>query len=87
MFDTFGTSRKAINLRANPRIALVLGWDDGQTVLVEGVADEPIGEELERVKRVYLKRFPAGHERVGLPDITYVRACSAFSAPINVRPQ
>lgn len=31
VFDTLATSRKAANLRANPRVALVLGWDEGQT--------------------------------------------------------
>jgi pyridoxine/pyridoxamine 5'-phosphate oxidase len=73
VFDTLATSRKATNLRANPRIALVLGWDDGQTVQIEGVADEPVGAEVEAAKETYLRRFPDGHERVGLPDITYFR--------------
>ena len=73
VFDTLGTSRKASNLRANPRIALVLGWDNGQTAQIEGVADEPTGEELQRLKAIYLQRFPDGHERAALADITYFR--------------
>lgn len=73
VFDTFGTTRKAANLRANARIALVMGWDHGQTAQIEGVADEPGGAELERLKQVYLRRFPDGRERAGLPDITYFR--------------
>lgn len=73
VFDTLGTSRKAVNLRANPRIALVVGWDDGQTAQIEGVTDEPVGAERQRVKDAYLRRFPDGHERAALPDITYFR--------------
>lgn len=66
VFDTLGTSRKAANLRANPRVALVLGWDQAQTVQLEGIADEPAGEELQRLKAVYLRRFPDGRARAAL---------------------
>jgi hypothetical protein len=74
VFDTLGTSRKAQNLRREPRIALVVGWDEEQTLQLEGVADEPTGDELLRLKRVYLAAFPDGVERETWPDITYVRA-------------
>lgn len=73
VFDTLGTSRKAQNLRREPRIALVVGWDEEQTLQLEGVADEPTGDELQRLKRVYLAAFPDGIEREPWPDITYVR--------------
>ena len=43
VFDTLETSRKAVNLRRDPRIALVIGWDEEQTVQCEGIADEPAG--------------------------------------------
>ena len=43
VFDTLSTSRKAQNLRANGRISLVIGWDEGQTAQIDGVADEPTG--------------------------------------------
>lgn len=73
VFDTLATSRKAANLRANPRIALVVGWDDGRTAQIEGVADEPVGAALQIAKDVYLRRFPDGHERAALADLTYFR--------------
>lgn len=73
VFDTFVSSRKASNLRENPRIAVVMGWDNGQTAQIEGVADEPGGAELERLKLAYVQRFPDGHDRARLPDITYFR--------------
>lgn len=73
VFDTLGSSRKALNLRANPRVAMVLGWDEGQTVQLEGLADEPESDERARLTEVYLRRFPDGHERAALPDIAYFR--------------
>jgi general stress protein 26 len=73
VFDTLSDTRKASNLRQNPNIALVIGWDDAQTVQYEGVADEPSGDELARVKRVYFARFPDGVERERWPKIAYFR--------------
>src|SRR5262245_62871983 len=51
VFDTLGTSRKAQNLRRDARIALVVGWDDAQTVQLQGMADEPTGQELASLKQ------------------------------------
>jgi general stress protein 26 len=73
VFDTVGDTRKAANLRANPAIALVVGWDEGQTVQLEGMADEPAGDELARLKRTYFDKFPDGTEREAWPGITYFR--------------
>ena len=72
-FDTNIPSRKCQNLRRDPRIALVIGWDEEQTVQYEGIADEPTGAELVALKAVYFARFPDGRERETWPDITYFR--------------
>lgn len=72
VFDTIDATRKCKNLRREPRIALVM-WDGAATVQVEGVADEPKGEDLARLKKVYLARFADGAEREGLDGITYFR--------------
>ena len=74
-FDTLTSSRKCKNLRADPRIALVVGWDleQGRTVQLEGIADEPTGDELARLQQLYFASFPDGIERKALPDITYFR--------------
>src|SRR5262245_11621999 len=53
VFDTLSSSRKGANLRRDQRAALVVGWDEEQTVQVEGVADEPRGAELARLKELY----------------------------------
>jgi hypothetical protein len=71
VFDTVTSSRKYANVLADPRIALVAGWDYGQTVQVEGVADLPSGEVLAACKDAYFAVWPDGRER--WPDIAYVR--------------
>jgi general stress protein 26 len=75
VFDTLKETRKAQNLRKNPKIALVLGWDEGITLQIDGVADEllPGTSDFERLKKIYLAKFPDGVERESLPNITYFR--------------
>jgi hypothetical protein len=73
VFDTLETSRKAVNLRRDARIALVIGWDEEQTVQCEGIADEPAGAELARIKAVYIAAFPDGVARQSWPGLTYFR--------------
>jgi len=73
VFDTIGDTRKAVNLRRDPRVALVIGWDEEQTLQVEGVADEPAGDDLVRAQQAYFARFPDGPARLRWPGITYIR--------------
>lgn len=53
LFDTTDTTHKAGNLRHNRKVAVVIGWDDNQTIQIEGLADEPAGQELQRLKQTY----------------------------------
>jgi uncharacterized pyridoxamine 5'-phosphate oxidase family protein len=73
VFDTVTTTRKYANLTADPRVALVAGWDYGQTVQVEGVADVLSGNELAACKEDYFAVWPDGRERQRWPDIAYIR--------------
>ena len=73
VFDTLTTSRKFRNLCADQRIALVIGWDEEVTVQIEGVADFPKGDELERVCECYFAAHPDGRERLAWPGIAHVR--------------
>lgn len=72
VFDTVETTRKCTNLRADARIALVIGWDE-ITAQIEGVADFPTGSELDRIQKCYFVAYPDGRERLAWPGITYVR--------------
>ena len=76
-FDTLDVTRKMHNLRRNPKIAFVIGGltnGDERTVQYEGVADEPVGAELEHLKELYFIRFPDGRERQSWRGLVYVRA-------------
>ena len=76
IFDTLQDTRKVRNLRRNPAIALVIGgWTPGdeRTVQFEGIADEPSGEELERLKKIYYEVYPDGIARAKWPGLTYIR--------------
>jgi general stress protein 26 len=76
VFDTLESSRKAQNLRRHPKIALVIGGmtaDDERTVQYEGVADEPSGDDLDRLKQACYAAYPDGPDRVSWPGLIYVR--------------
>ena len=73
VFDTLQSTRKYQNLRADPRIALVIGWDDAITAQIEGVVDFPAGPELERIRACYFVAYPDGRDRLAWPGITHAR--------------
>ena len=73
IFDTLSTSRKYANIIADPRVALVIGWDAEQTVQVEGLADVPDGDKLTAYKEAYFAVWPDGRERERWPHIAWVR--------------
>lgn len=73
IFDTLESTRKCRNLRRDSHISFVIGWDAEITAQCEGLADEPSGAELDRVKRVYFAAYPDGQQRESWPGITYFR--------------
>src|SRR4029077_2444109 len=72
-FDTLGDTHKAKNLRRDPRISLVIGWDNEQSAQLEGIDDEPKGAERTALKRIYYAAWPDGPTRESWPGITWVR--------------
>jgi general stress protein 26 len=72
-FDTVGATRKGQNLRRDPRVSIVIGWENEQSVQLEGAADEPKGAELEALKLVYYAAWPDGPGRENWPGITWIR--------------
>jgi len=76
VFDTLASSRKYGNLMRDPRIALVVGSllpDASWSLQIEGIADQPSGDERDRLVRAYLTVFPDGVERQQWPGLTYIR--------------
>ena len=72
VFDTLGSSHKALNLRRDPRASLVL-WEGERTVQMEGRVDEPSGSDREAILKVYLAAFPDGVERLRWEGIAHFR--------------
>ena len=76
VFDTLSRTRKVENLRMNPEIAHTIGGfvsGDERSVQCNGIADEPKGSELERLKAIYFEKFPEGRARADWDGITYFR--------------
>ena len=75
VFDGVESSRKIGNLRRDQRVAVVIGgtMQDERTVQLDGVADEPYGDEGERIRDAYFRRWPDGRDRVSWPGIAHVR--------------
>jgi hypothetical protein len=77
-FDTVDTTRKVANLRANPRASFVIGWENEQTLQLEGIADEPEGDALAHLKKIYFGAFSDGPDREKWKGITYYRVRPAW---------
>ena len=73
VFDTLSTTRKCKNLRRQPKISVVVGWDQEITVQYEGIADEPVGPELDRLKKLYFDVYPECMDHQTWDGITYFR--------------
>lgn len=75
VFDTVKSSRKWANLEHSTNVAIVIGgWDGSETTLqYEGIADEPQGSELERIREIYFSTFPDGRDRLNWEGITHFR--------------
>jgi len=73
VFETLNTARKYLNAMRDPRVAVAIGGRGDKTVQIEGLADEPVEEDLERLKAAYYAEcsFNEGHR--GWPGMTYLR--------------
>lgn len=58
LIGTDNSSRKYRNLKNNPHAALVIGWDDSETVQYEGTARELMPNELDIVRNNYWVKNP-----------------------------
>jgi len=73
IFYALQGTRKCANLRRDPRVAVVIGWDDEKTLQYEGTADEPQNEELARLKKIYGALRPDAEFQMAWPGVTYFR--------------
>ena len=59
IFDTAVASRKLANLERNEKVAVVIGWQSGVSIQVEGTARIVVGEERTAYEQVYEEQWPA----------------------------
>jgi uncharacterized pyridoxamine 5'-phosphate oxidase family protein len=71
IFDTVRSSRKYPNLKANARVAWVVGCTTEVTVQYEGKAEELEGAALAKYKPIYFQKFPDGPARENWTGMTY----------------
>jgi pyridoxine/pyridoxamine 5'-phosphate oxidase len=71
VFDTVKSSRKYPNLKADPRISMVIGWEGEVTLQYEGIASEPQGETLRDAKDIYFQTWPSCVDHQQWPGITW----------------
>ena len=84
IFDTPITARKVVNIAVNPRVALVVGWNDGVSVQLEGRADTLTGEERAKYGRIYTERFPGS--RALRAEFAVVRVIPRWLRYYDARP-
>ena len=73
VFDARIGSRKIANIRANPRVAVVIDGRDETTLQCEGTAYIPVGVDRERCAAAYAEAFPQFVRSLSNDDIAVVR--------------
>lgn len=67
IFGTPTTSRKYRHIQTNPKVALVIGWDEGMTVQYEGTVTELKAEDKDTIE-LYLTKVPQARLFAANPD-------------------
>lgn len=86
VFDTSMRSRKYRNIQADPRVAVVVGWDDEVTAQCEGAADILTGTDRDRCLSAYFELYPDGRQRAEDPDIAHIRIRPGWLRHSDYRP-
>ncbi len=73
IFDTFSYFRKYRNMKRNPNVSIVIGWDNNVTVQYEGVSKEITEDELRKYKTLHVRKLPDAKKYVNSKDIKFFR--------------
>jgi general stress protein 26 len=74
IFDTSNTSRKFLNMKENPLVALVIGWKGETTLQYEGYAVPLIGDESNSLREIYFDTHEEGRQRADTwPDLVHFK--------------
>ena len=85
VFDTKAAARKVANIAGNPRVALVVGWNDGVSIQVEGYAEALTEADREEYGRIYLEQFP--ESRALLDEFAVIRVIPRWLRLYDARPE
>jgi uncharacterized pyridoxamine 5'-phosphate oxidase family protein len=72
-FNTLKVTRKYRNLTADPNTSLVVGWDEGVTLQIEGLAEEVPSIEFTEYQRIHLSRNPGSEKYAHLDGQCFFR--------------
>lgn len=84
LFATLRTSRKATNLQADPRFAIVV-QQPGASLQIEGTVEEPRGPEAATAREQYLAEFPEEVERAHGEEFALLRAIPTWARMTDYR--
>ena len=87
VLDTAVDSRKADNIRRDPRVAVVIGWDDEQTLQIEGIADFLTGDERDRCSASTSVSTRTDGTARRIPNICHVRINPSWGRHSDYRPE
>jgi general stress protein 26 len=73
IFQTFTPYRKYRNLKNNPSVAFVFGWDEKITVQYDGLAYEIQEKNLIQCKELYFEQNSATLKWDGVPDAAWFK--------------
>jgi pyridoxine/pyridoxamine 5'-phosphate oxidase len=72
VIGTSNVSRKYRNILADPRVSIVIGWDDRRTVQYEGFIHETHGEEHEKYQALHIAKHPINAKFKDDPNEVYL---------------
>lgn len=65
-------SRKYQNIVSDPRVSVVIGWDDRQTIQYEGTARELVGDERQKYQALHIAKHPRNERFKDDPNEAYI---------------
>ncbi len=73
VFETVSATRKFANLRNNPLVSLVVGWQEGKTLQLDGVVEELEAAAYEKLVPIFFSAFPQQRSHEYWPGNIYFR--------------
>jgi len=75
IFQTPTSYRKYENLKKNPSVAVVFGWDMEEfiTVQYEGIAKEARGHEIDECRKIHIAKNPKSEKYANLSENKYFK--------------